>query len=335
MQSVSRPAEAISSQNLLNHSLAAREFNLRTFLLLSILLILLAACTPVANAPTATSTLSPTPYPTETRTPEPIPTNTPKASETPSPAPHFAAKILPSPSGEYVAKLYLGGDHPSGKDTIEISDKNGTLLWQIPYQGEMGTSDPRKYLGIFSWSNNSAALYFRYQWSPDGGDYAFWWDGLDLEKFDIATGNIQQILPAGGFKAFTISPDGKQLAYTRSQDDPFIIYVRNLSTGEEKTAYAKPTADEYTRVGNIHWSPSGKSLVFQTESKSYRVQTIYLDIATMQKKLIAENELYTIMFDGWNDDSSLKFLDLSSRNVLVFDLNTNEYHSIGTATPQP
>jgi len=286
---------------------------LRSTLLISLLLIFLSACAPANVAPSVTlSPVSTTPLvEVPTFTPKPtasrIPTVTPILTNEP------ADQILYSPDGEYVAKRYDVNRHPAFEEqVIEILNKQGSSLWQIPYQGdqtEMG--EPYPSLRIYEWSNDSSALYFYYEKYPDGGgDYAFWWTGFDLQRIDIATGDIAVILP--GTSAFAISPDTTQIAYTRAQDNPSIIFVRDLLTGAEKTAYVQSSSKNYIRVGDIYWSPNGKELVFHTETENDEpmVQTIYLNVTNMRQKVIKEYEAFSYTwFSGWSDDGVLLFVE--------------------------
>jgi len=202
--------------------------------------------------------------------------------------------------------------------------------------------DPHPGLNIYGWSKDSAYLYFFYRFSPDGGDRAFWWDGFDLQRIDIQTGNIEQVIPSQskGFVAFAFSPDKTQIAYTRAQDNPSIIFIRNLSTGAEKTANVIFPSKNYVRVGNIHWSPSGKEIAFQTETSDYMVQMIYLDLSRMKQKVIREYELFTIDFQRWTSDGKLEFREFksysdTSSQIVHVDFRNNTSIVIGTPTTRP
>ncbi len=205
--------------------------------LVSLLLIItLASCSSnTILPPTITNSITPNneilPTSTNASVPKPSTTIAPPLSQTPfSTLIPNAFESLVSPNGELVANAYFQSEYSSGIQTIEIRSKEGNILWQIPYKGEPPISYPRPLLTILRWSNDGSQLYFYYVWSPDGGDRAFWWTGYDLQKIDVKTGDINYLLPGNGFMSFKISPDGTQIAYTRSQDNPSIIYIRNLST---------------------------------------------------------------------------------------------------------
>jgi len=244
---------------------------------------------------------------------------------------------LISPDGAFVANAYFENDHPSGVQTIEIRNKDGKLMWQIPYQGELPTSDPRPLLDIFQWSIDGSHLYFYYAWSPDGGDRAFWWTGYDLQKIDTKTGEIQSVLQGEDFMSFAISPDGTQIAYIRAKDQPGVIYIRDILTGIEKTAYVLNDSGNFVIEGDIRWSPQGNGIAFQTQDSDYMVQTIYLNLRTMKQKVIQKYQVYTFDFQGWTNDGKLEFKELGKTGVQIIqvDISTSTSVVIGTPTPSP
>lgn len=307
------------------------------FFLVGLLTISFVACTPQSSAPTAVSLpISPTSTATfiltGTSTPEidPIPTSTPKIPD----------QTLNSPNGEFIAKFDNAYSHPAFEpQIIEILNKNGSLLWNIPYQHETEMVDPHPGMSIYKWSKDSTYLYFYYYFSPDGGDRAFWWDGFDLQRINVQDGKIEQVIPGDkeSFVAFAFSHDETQFAYTRAQDNPSIIFIRNLITGAEKTANVIFSTKNYSRVGNIVWSPSDGEIAFQTETDDYIAQTIYLNLSTMKQKVVREYLVATSYFDGFSDDGNLVFLDITNGNGYKVHVNpkNGEITIIGTPTSQP
>lgn len=291
----------------------------------------IVACTPRYNAPTTTS-LPAFPTSTETNTPVILPTKT----STPKPP----DQILKSLNGEFVVVFDNAYSHPAYEtQVIQIFDKNSSLLWEIPYQHETAMVGPHPGLAIYGWSKDSAYLYFYYYSSPDGGDRAFWWDGFDLQRINVQTGEIEQVISGDkkSFVAFAFSPDETQIAYTRQQDNPSIFYIQNLVTGVEKSTNVITSQHNYIRVGGIAWSPSGDKIAFQTESDDFVAQTIFLDLSTMKQKIVREYMVSTLYFDGWSDDNNLRYLDIRGAKGYILNLNiiNGEVVEIGTPTPQP
>lgn len=317
---------------------------MRNFIFLSLLLIIaLASCAPSSTGTRmATTPASPTKKPTSTITPtlKPSATILPTAIEKPSPTATYIPAVFnskDSPNGEYMAIAY--DYYWNSQQAIEIQDKEGKLIWQIPSQGELPQGDPHPYMGIYYWSNDSSQLYFCYYWFPDGGEIKVQWTGYGLQKIDIKTGNIQPVLPGGGYMTFAISPDESQIAYVRKQDQPRIIYVRNLSTGAEKTAYIIIPSENYVTLGNIEWSPNSKGLVFETQDDNLMSQTIYLNLSTMKQKIIKEYPVLDFsgwaVLQGWVDNNTLEFAESGDNGVQIIhiDVEKKETVVIGTATP--
>jgi hypothetical protein len=298
-----------------------KVFKLQKFLIVPILMVSMVSCSSKGVLSTATNSAF-------------VTRSTPLSTITPTETINPPDQILYAPNGEFIAKFDHAYGHPAfQKQVIEILDKNSLLLWEIPYQGETSMSDPHPSLSIYGWSKDSIYLYFYYRFWPDGGDRAFWWDGFSLQRINVQNGDIEQVVIGEGFVAFAFSPDESEIAFTRELDNPSVIFIRNLSTGTEKTADVIFPAKNYIRVGDIHWSPSGDEIAYQTETKEYMVQTIYLNLVTMKQKVIREYKLFDLWFKGWSPDGEMEFFEKG--NVVHVDTQTDETTIIGTSTPTP
>lgn len=303
---------------------------------LTFLVVFLASCSPAAISPTATAvdTITPTATstPTSTHTPKPTATATLSVSATPSATPDPASQIAYSPDGKFIAKRYDPYGRPSlEKPVIEIFDEQNKLLWQIPYQGEMPTGDPRPSLSIYKWANDSSGLFFYYAFSYDG--YHTLWDGFNLQKVNVKTGAIEKVFPGKELSAFAFSPDESSIAYAQYQDIPPKLVIRNLSTKGEKHINIDLTSENLIQVGWISWSPSGDKVIYHVENNE-QVWAYYLDVETMEQKELLQFWLEEYWFDGWTADEKPRYLDID-QNVVIIDVETNEITVIGTATPKP
>jgi hypothetical protein len=317
--------------------LGSQEINLRNIIFLSWLLIVaLASCTlSSATTPTATITAFPTIEPTSTNTPtaKPSATITPTASKTPSPTATFEPIVMDSkvsPNGEYVAYAY--DFYWNYHQTIEIKDKEGKLIWRIPYQGELPNADPHPYMGIDRWSNDSSQLYFCYSWASDGGDPPIQISCYNLQQLDIKTGKVQSVV---------ISPDESHVGYIVCQDESCIIHVQNISTGFDKTASIVFESYEHlTQLWNIDWY-ADPGFVFHLQNKNHIIQTIYLNVLTMKYVVIKKYPAPPIPgwadFQGWVDENTLEFLESGNEGVQVIhiDIRNGGTIVIGTLTPTP
>jgi hypothetical protein len=297
---------------------------LRSQIILLLLAMITASCTTHAAG-------SPTVSPSAPSEPTLLSIESTEPSATPQPY-----QISISPNGMYVANMYPSFDVPSGKDTIEIRDDSGKLIQEVLYQGEPPISQ-RPLLSIFQWSHDSAYLYFCYVLLPDGGSMQVWWTGFDLQSLEISTGEIKPLLSTQDFAAFEISPDGKELAYADNAESPTLIHIRDLSTGAERSVEIMNGPTKFSAVGDLHWSPSGSGIVFQTQDSNYNIQTIYLDVRSMRQNLIKEYTVYGFDFHGWVGDGKIEFKKVQSENEYVehIDVATGEVTVVGTVTPSP
>jgi Tol biopolymer transport system component len=176
-------------------------------------------------------------------------------------------------------------------------------------------------------------------------EVAFWWTGYDLLKINIETGETQKVLPNKDkeFISFAISPDETQIAYFRCQDQPNVIYIRNLETGQERTAKVASILKNYVIAGDIYWVPSGDGLVFQTQDDNFMIQTIYLNLAKMKQKVVKEYPMYfapdwkRLQLQGWVDNRKLEYREEGDMGVQIIhlDIETMKTTMIGTSTPNP
>ena len=287
-----------------------------------------SAQTKTAAPPTPTKTPTKTPLPTYTR----FPTSTPDPNITPSPTPDPAFQIVFSPDGKYVAKLYSELS-PVPLEKIEIQDMAGKVIWEIPYQGEIPTGDPRPYLQIYQWSKDSQYLYFYYAFGYDGAHTL--WNGLDLQVMNVETGYIQQVTFGERLTAFRFSPNERYLAYTRADDNPRILFIRDMRTGTERSVIAHPVSENYIQAGWIVWSPDGKEIVYHTYENEW-IQVFHVNVETLQVKMVFEYWVESYWFNGWSvDGESLEFISYPSEEVVAINIDSGEQITIGTATPTP
>lgn len=286
------------------------------------------ALPPERTQPVSTLTSAPTPYTTLPLTV----TTTPSLISTP-----HTLDLKVSPNGEYFAFAYFY--YPTKQQTIEIKNKEDKLIWAIPFQAELSPYEPNPTIEIIRWSNDSTQLYFCYFVGPLEGRVT--WPGYELQQIDLKTGNVRHVLPGEGAMSFEISPDSSQIAYIRSQDQPRIIYIRNLSTDVEKKADVIFASKNYVAMGNIQWSPNSAGLFFETEDDHKMLQAVYLDLSTMEQKVIKEYPTYdssgwTSFFERWVDDETLVFTEFGNngfQQTIHVNVRNNQIIVIGTPTP--
>jgi tricorn protease len=143
---------------------------------------------------------------------------------------------------------------PDGKWISYVSDQSGREeLFVVPVDG----SSPAQQI------TDIDALKVSYNWSPDSKDMVFTASDDKLRKLTVATKQITVLDSSryGGFGAPVWSPDGKWIAYSKSDasrtSDVFVI----ASSGEEKEPH-KITFDANTDI-NPQFGPDGRKLFFE------------------------------------------------------------------------
>jgi len=148
---------------------------------------------------------------------------------------------------------------PDGKLLAYISDQSGREeIFVFPVDG----SAPAQQV------TNIDALKLAYNWSPDSKEIVFTASDDKLRKLAIATKQVTELDSSryGGFGNPTWSPDGKWIAYSKSDvsrtSDIFVM----ASSGGEKEPH-KITFDASNDV-NPRFGPDGRKLFFQRVASS-------------------------------------------------------------------
>ncbi len=283
------------------------------------------------SAPTQLRAASATSVFTATTLP-PTATQTPRFTAT-----RLAEEVIeqhPSPNQQYVAELIdiRRPLHPT-RPAVQVVTGGGELVARVPFKGEIPDSYPRPWMLIIGWSPDSSRLYFCDEWSPDGGNFAFWWTGYHLRSIDVSTGTIETVIDGDGFVSLGFSPDGTRLAYTREHDEPKMIHIRELRTGQEERVPVIEPSTPYELVGDLHWAHGAQLLAYQTQDQDSHVQTVVLDLATMQQRVVRQYMPFDAWLLGWLGNDQLEYEQEGGVARLALASGSITVH--GTATPSP
>lgn len=268
----------------------------------------------------------------------------------PSPSSEKPEEVIYSPDGLWVAKRFTG-QSSINLDRIEIQFVNGSVVWNIPFegvildregdvwieippQGEMWEGDPNPTVYILEWSQDSRYLYFYIRYFADG--YQPLLDKFDLQRIDVKSGIIEKVLPGTGDMDFSFSPNQDYLIYTRGQDIPRRIVIRKTSNGAEQSV----SIDEWNKdleIGGFDWSPYNESEVrFLTFSEDWeKIQVYFLDIKNLSTKLIIEFWREELWYDKWLPNNIFRFISLPDNEITEVDIAMPTPNIIGTVTPVP
>ncbi len=190
------------------------------------------------------------------------------------------AYMVVSPTGEYVAftreqDLYL-------RDQKSQSD----LKLNIENQGKLGCL----------------------QFSPDG---KFIYFGSYLEN---ASGKISLVPRFGGppklvaedvWSGFSISPDGKVLAFNRKfpSKNRTLLVLKNLETGSERTLAERWLPEQYYWNNYPGWSPDGTKIAAVVDSYTeHFIRLIVIDVRTGAEEEIKTNAFRNMEQVIWSSD---------------------------------
>lgn len=156
-----------------------------------------------------------------------------------------------------------------------------------------------------------------FAWSPDDGKIALGNRDNRLELWDIAEGELVQILDGQGLSSYiediTWSPDGSQLITSSENGE---IWFWDIAKGE-----VSGVIEEHSPVSDPIWSPDGQHLVFEQRN------VVYIWNAVKEETVLSlEGQGGNVLSLAWSPDGSR--LVLESRQVPkifeIFDATSGE-----------
>ncbi len=145
--------------------------------------------------------------------------------------------------------------------------------------GEPCMSPDGKY--VYYSEDVSPGPVFRYNKDPNGQIYA-------IKRYCFETGEKEYVTGGnGGALRPQISRDGKQMAFVRRVRENTVLFIRDLTSGEEWPVYTQLSKDMQETwaihgvYSNFNWTPDGKSVIIWAKGKLWNI-----DIASATPKEI-------------------------------------------------
>jgi WD40 repeat protein len=301
------------------------------------------AATKTTRMATPTEKLWPTMKPTSTDSPFKIPSFNP-AYPTLNPIDdyNYIPQAHVSPNGIWVASAILD---------LEIIHISGEVIWKINAAEAYQVFGGSHWRGV-QWSPDSRYLYFSRGLTLDGGPIRHFYNGTGFWRLDNLSGKIEEILPdlgeshggdiaRFGLSAYSLSPDGNQLAYIRLEYLPLELIILDLESKQERTLMVE---GDYWSVGDLTWSPDGNNIAYvhqdydwnsPTSEENYSLMVIDLYTGVMKNLMDMGSPGYEIR--RWSESNVIELLEVfdSRCKVFYFDLGLGEISSMATATPYP
>ena len=158
-----------------------------------------------------------------------------------------------------------------------VSGGGGVLLVKRP------SEQHQKELGEPIYAPDGKSIYYTrnitpgpiFQYAQDSNQ-----DLFNIERYEIETGEVTTAVSGlGGSVRPTPSPDGKSIAFVRREQTRSKLYVKDLTTGEERKVYEpldQDVQETWAVTGvypNMAWTPDSRSIVFWAGGKIRRVDS--------------------------------------------------------------
>ena len=161
--------------------------------------------------------------------------------------------------------------HKTGGDGIQLTKRKNDQQ----DAGEPTISPDGKYV---YWSEDvTPGPYFQYNKDPYSGIYA-------IRRLNRQTGEIETVTGGGGGACRPqISPDGRLMAFVKRIRLKSVLYLHNLSTGEEWPVYDNLSHDQqetwaiFGVYPNFAWTPDSKNIIFYAKGKIWNLDIVSLN----------------------------------------------------------
>jgi len=196
---------------------------------------------------------------------------------------------------------------------LRVTNAAGTHVW-TPVAGwstfGLGYTTPR----VVQWSSDGAALYFTNAPVPDG--CGLFVNASDLQKLDLATGVVTEILPVNSTWALAAAPDGT-IAYIQGQALKLLDPTTDNTTG-----ISLELAATNVQIGNLVWSPDSQQVAFTVASAPcqppdwrHAIYVVTRDGLTVHEVLPPDERRLTIL--AWPTTDSLLLRDREGKEWVL------------------
>lgn len=229
------------------------------------------------------------------------------------------SKLLPNcGNAEFSPNQAWAAGFPCNNDETWIIDVDQTAKWTFSYGEYYGSKfgSGNGVIAPFYWNSDNEYLYLTIQRGASGPIYFV--DGWGLLNLDLTNGNISEILSPiqHQYYSFSLSPDGKYLAYILQPAKPLTVSVLNLETNEVQNHSLMP---EYNQAGKILWSPDmskivlGQATIDVQEIQPNSFSVVAINLAEASRQILVSNKPVQMNPESWIDENTLQLSDTDGK----------------------
>ncbi len=228
------------------------------------------------------------------------------------------ARLLPNCGNTELSPSQTWATGYCNDDETWIVDVNQTAKWTISY-GEYYGKESDSGNGVivpFYWTSDNKYLYLTVQRGVSGPIYFV--NGWELINLDLASGKIAEILSPlpRQYYSFSLSSDGKLLAYILQPTTPLVVKVINLESKDVKSYSLKP---EFNQAGAMLWSLDMSKIVLGQAIVDYDgvnpdvFSVVLLDLANDSREILVSDNSVQMRPQKWIDEHTIELSDFDGR----------------------
>lgn len=208
----------------------------------------------------------------------------------------------------------------SGKWELYAMSLRAQSAKQSPNDHEIASSGK----ALLAMTENIEGSKFSPKHSPDGKHLAYAIDFDGSESFHIILHNLSNnsiidLTSSFGYTQqpnFDFSSDGNKLAILSDESGSFALYTLEIATLEKKLLL-----DIHRPIWDVAWSPDGKYIAVEAESKASDRAIYVVEVENNEWKVLSDDndEVLNAQHPVWSADSK----------HLIFSCENGEWHNIG------
>ena len=165
------------------------------------------------------------------------------------------------------------------------------------------------------WSPDGRYLYFTNAPVPDG--CGLFVNASDLQRLDLISGELQEILPTNSTGSLAIAPDGKTVAYSHADE----VVLLDLATSDYKSQKVV-TEESSLQLGNFTWSPDSQQVAFTIayapcQPPAWSHGILSMDAQSLSITTLLEPDQRRFTITAWTEGAQLLLADTEQQSWVL------------------